>query len=95
LHPGEFFEIGTKTLVLGDTVLKTAQIGFEFPRRMLGEAVDFPVGSPGHFDQSPLAQISEVLGDFGLREFQNLLEMTDAKWSVAEEMEDAKAGRIT
>lgn len=29
--------------------MKSAQIGFEFPRRMLGEAVDFPVGLPESF----------------------------------------------
>ena len=77
------------------TVLKAIQIGLEFDGRFGGKTIDHPGAVPRALDEAVLSQVSEVLGNLGLRKLKDLLKVADAQRPLGEEVNDAEASRIT
>ena len=87
--PSRFFfhcfeppEIRAKACVGLGAVLKSLEICLQFGRSVCREGVDHPVGMAGGFDHSVFPKVSELLGDFDLRDFQQLLEVAHAEGAV-------------
>ena len=72
-------EIGTEPLISRRTVLEAFEIGFELYGGLCRKAVNPPCSVASALDHSPLTEISEMLGHFGLRDAKNFLEVTDTK----------------
>ena len=77
------------------TVLKAIQIGLEFDGRFGGKTIDHPGAVPRALDEAVLSQVSEVLGNLGLRKFKDLLKMANAQRSLGEQVNDSQPCRIT
>jgi hypothetical protein len=77
-HPFKSLEIGTEAPIGMRTVLEAFEIGFKFHRRPRRKAVNHPGPISCAFHHAMLAEISEVLGNFRLRDIENFLEMADA-----------------
>lgn len=83
-----FSEVRAEPLIGLRAVLEALQICFEFRRTLRWKAVNHPVRVPSGLDHPVLSEIGELLGNLHLRDVQNLLEMTHAKWPVRQEMDD-------
>jgi hypothetical protein len=95
LHFLAFLQIVTKSLFSLRAILKALQIGFEFEGRFGGKTIDHPGAVPRAFDEPVLSQVSEVLGNLGLRKFKDLLKMANAQRSVGEQVNDSQPCCIT
>jgi hypothetical protein len=94
LHFLAFLQIITKLLVSLRAILKAPQIGFKFDRRFGGETVDHPGAVPCALDEAVLSQVSEMLGNLGLRKLKDLLKVADAQRPLGEQLNDTEASRI-
>jgi hypothetical protein len=78
LHFLAFPEVAAKPLVSLRAILKTLEIGFEFDGRFGGKTINHPGAVPRAVDEAVLSQVSEVLGNLGLRKFKDFLKMANA-----------------
>ena len=74
--------------------VQTGEVGGECEGWGGREAVDDPVALAGRLHEAALAQVAEVLGDFYLRLFEGLLQVTDAQRARLEEREQPQAGAV-
>ncbi len=84
-------EVGAKLFVGCHAVLKTLQVGFQFVRKTLWEAVNDPCSLAGRLHHLSLAEVGEMLGNLYLGELKDVLKMANAQRPVRQKMDDAKA----
>ena len=87
-------EIGTEPLVSGRTVLEAFEISFQIRRGLGRKAINPPCSVASASDHSLLTEISEMLGNFGLRKAKDFLEVTDTKRTACQQMDDPQPGGI-
>ena len=75
-------------------VLKALEVGLKFRIAPSRQRVDHPGLIAFGNDHSPRAQIPEVLGNFDLWLGEDVLEMTNAKRALREQMQNPQPGRI-
>ena len=75
-------------------VLEAFEIGFQFHRGPRRKAVNHPGTVSCAFHDAMLAEISEVLGNFRLRDIENFLKMADAKRTMCQQVDDPQPRRI-
>jgi len=89
-HGGKTLEIIAKELVRGGAILKAFEIGFQFGRGLRRKAVDDPGALSGRFHHLALSEVGQMLGNLGLGNLEDILEMTDAKRAVGQQVHQAK-----
>jgi hypothetical protein len=87
-HLRQSLEVGAKPLVSGRTVLEAFEISFQIRRGLRRKTIDPPCSMASALDHSLLTEIGEMLGNFGLRDTKNFLEVTDTKRTACQQMDD-------
>ncbi len=80
--------------VFAEAILEAGEVSGEDGRGGSREAVDDPVCLASGLDHAMAFKVAEVLGDFDLGLFKDLLDVANAKGPAEEEVEDAKAGAV-
>lgn len=91
MQPVESGPVGPKDGILDGTVLKAGEIRGQLAREAVRQPVYHPVSLPPAADQTPLAEIREMLGHLHLRFAQDTLEVADAEGARLEQRQQAKS----
>jgi len=102
LHPAALLtclleppQVITEDGICLDAVLQALQLKLKFRRRFFGKVINHPFLMPLGSHEALGPEISEVLGDGHLGQFQNRLEMADAERALGQQVKDAEPCFVT